>query len=89
VGVKRGIIGETYQVNFTHAAYCSTGKVVPYTWAYKAVPSGVGQFLVLTGATASIPSFASAPDTKLYSPIGNLPHMTMGAATGITFFGCE
>jgi hypothetical protein len=89
VSSKRGgLIGETYQLNATHLAYCSNDKVVPFVWANKTAPTGALRFLVLTGMTPSgDPILSSSVDTLLdYKFVG---YQAFVSASQITYFGCE
>jgi len=86
-----GMIGETYQVNFTHAAYCSTGKTVPYIWTNGTVPSGVGNFLALTSYNwGNVLNLTSIPDSTTFnSAIGAVGYLDVTSTTRLTAFGCE
>jgi hypothetical protein len=86
---RGGLIGETYQLNVTHLAYCSNDKVVPFVWPNRNAPTGLFTFLVLTGMTATgEPMLSISGDNTLldYKVLG---YLTPTFNSQITYFGCE
>jgi hypothetical protein len=88
MGVRTGLIGETYKVNNTHLAYCESDKLVPHVWSNGNVPSGKGQYLVFKAMGGSGPEFTSILDSVLYN--SNTGHESgLALISKITYFACE
>lgn len=83
---RTGLIGEAYNLNTTHMAYCSDDAPFPHIWS-KSAFSGKGQYMVLTEVKNGVPVFATRMDQLLFKPSDGIKSAL--SLSSITYFACE